>query len=68
MSVKRRTDSDEQDKEQPTSELEALIEEKMTLAAKLGLMNVVIPDDEIYKHTDEYKRIQEIDKRLWELV
>jgi len=54
--------------EQQKSELESLIEEKIQLATKLGLMNVVLPDDESYKHTDEYKRLQEIDKLLWGLV
>ena len=34
---------------------------------KLGIMGDLEPV-EGYKETDEYKRIQEIDKRLWELV
>ncbi len=55
-----------QEKKGPT-ELEALIDEKVTLSKKLGIMGDLEPV-EGYKETDEYKRIQEIDKRLWELV
>lgn len=53
---------------QEKSELQNLIDEKVTLATTLGLMNDALPSDESYKHTDEYKRIQEIDKQLWGLI
>lgn len=55
-----------QEKKEPT-ELESLIDEKVTLSKKLGIMGNLEPVKG-YKETDEYKRIQEIDKRLWELV
>ncbi|MEC0136126.1 hypothetical protein P4H94_04390 [Paenibacillus macerans] len=64
---------EEEQKSKPTrekkepSELESLINEKVTLSKKLGIMGNLDPVDG-YKETDEYKRIQEIDKRLWELV
>lgn len=54
------------EKKEPT-ELESLINEKVTLSTKLGIMGDLDSVDG-YKETDEYKRIQEIDKRLWELV
>lgn len=49
------------------SELESLIIEKTNLATKLGIMGSFQPVDG-YKETKEYKRIQEVDERLWELV
>ncbi|HIW32618.1 MAG TPA: hypothetical protein IAA29_07515 [Candidatus Paenibacillus intestinavium] len=49
------------------SELERLIQEKVELATKLGLIGVYNPPLN-YKDTEAYKRINEIDKRLWELV
>ncbi|MDK8182113.1 hypothetical protein [Paenibacillus sp. UMB4589-SE434] len=49
------------------TELEALIQEKITLAQKLGLWGDLEPVDG-YKEVPEYARINEIDKRLWELV
>lgn len=48
-------------------ELQALIDEKITLAQKLGIWDGFEPV-EGYQTTEEYKRIQEIDKQLWELV
>lgn len=48
-------------------ELEKLIREKIRLAQKLGLMDGKEPV-EGYENTKEYKRIEEIDARLWELV
>lgn len=54
------------EKKEP-AELETLINEKITLSKKLGIMGNLEPVKG-YKETDEYKRIQEIDKRLWELV
>ncbi|APB75630.1 hypothetical protein [Paenibacillus polymyxa] len=49
------------------SELERLIKEKITLSKKLGIMGNLEPI-EGYGQTEEYRRIAEIDKRLWELV
>jgi hypothetical protein len=49
------------------SELEQLIKEKVTLSKKLGIMGNLEPV-EGYDQTEEYRRIAEIDKRLWELV
>ncbi|GGF86887.1 hypothetical protein [Paenibacillus aceti] len=54
------------DKKEPT-ELERLINEKITLSKKLGIMGDLEPIKG-YKETEEYKRIQVIDKQLWELV
>ncbi|MDT0123877.1 hypothetical protein Q9R46_14545 [Paenibacillus sp. RRE4] len=48
-------------------ELEKLVREKIRLAQKLGLMDGRTPV-EGYEGTKEYKRIEEIDARLWELV
>lgn len=48
-------------------ELEKLIREKIRLAQKLGLMDGQQPIAG-YKDTKDYKRIEEIDARLWELV
>lgn len=50
-----------------STELEKLVAEKITLSKKLGIMGNLEPVNG-YKETDEYKRIQAIDKRLWELV
>ncbi|QNR65017.1 hypothetical protein IAQ67_13870 [Paenibacillus peoriae] len=55
------------DIEKPLSELEKLISEKINLAKKLGIMGDLEPIQG-YSDTDEYRRIGEIDKRLWELV
>lgn len=49
------------------SELNKLIAEKIKLAKKLGIIGELKPIQN-YKETEEYKRINEIDKRLWELV
>lgn len=54
------------EKKEPT-ELKRLIDEKITLSKKLGIMGDLEPI-EGYKETEEYKCIQEIDKKLWELV
>lgn len=51
----------------PLSELEQLIAEKINLAKKLGIMGD-LEQIQGYSGTDEYRRINEIDKRLWELV
>ncbi|MEC0233732.1 hypothetical protein P4H71_05095 [Paenibacillus kribbensis] len=53
--------------EKPLSELEKLIAEKINLAKKLGIMGDLEPIRG-YSDTDEYRRINEIDNRLWELV
>ncbi|QYK68262.1 hypothetical protein [Paenibacillus sp. S02] len=53
--------------EKPLSELEKLIAEKINLAKKLGIMGNLEPI-QAYGETEEYRRIHEIDKRLWELV
>ncbi|MEK3787559.1 hypothetical protein [Paenibacillus sp. FSL K6-1230] len=50
-----------------SSELKKLITEKINLAKKLGIMGNLEPIQG-YSDTEEYKRIEEIDKRLWELV
>ncbi|MGG6309787.1 hypothetical protein [Paenibacillus macerans] len=66
MEESKRTPKPAQEKKEPT-ELEKLVEEKVTLSKKLGIMRNLEPVKD-YKETDEYKRIQEIDKQLWELV
>lgn len=48
-------------------ELKKLTQEKIRLAKKLGLMDGQQPV-EGYKDTKDYKRIEEIDLRLWELI
>ncbi|WP_342570356.1 hypothetical protein MKY85_17535 [Paenibacillus sp. FSL R5-0749] len=48
-------------------ELKKLAQEKIRLAKKLGLIDGQQPV-EGYKDTKDYKRIEEIDARLWELV
>ncbi|MBY7736281.1 hypothetical protein MJ749_13295 [Paenibacillus polymyxa] len=53
--------------EKPLPELDKLIAEKVNLAKKLGIMGNLEPIQG-YSDTDEYRRIGEIDKRLWELV
>lgn len=65
---KRQDDINSNVEIQEKSELQNLIDEKVTLATTLGLMNDALPSDESYKQTDEYKRIQEIDKQLWGLI
>ncbi|MEK3735709.1 MULTISPECIES: hypothetical protein [Paenibacillus] len=54
-------------KKEPT-ELEELVKEKVKLAKKLGLMERGTQPIEGYKETNDYKRIQEIDLKLWELI
>ncbi|MDR0269640.1 hypothetical protein [Paenibacillus sp.] len=49
------------------SELEKLIKEKIELSRKIGIVGEYQPVEN-YKETKEYKRIEEIDLRLWELV
>lgn len=51
----------------PSPELEKLAKEKVILAKKLGIMGGLKPIDN-YEKSEEYKKIQEIDKKLWELV
>ncbi|MGM1023424.1 MAG: hypothetical protein ACQEXV_23560 [Bacillota bacterium] len=53
--------------EKPLSELEKLIAEKINLAKKLGIMGNLEPIQG-YGETEEYRRIHEIDNRLWELI
>lgn len=53
--------------EDKPSELQQLIEEKIKLAKKIGLWDGFDPVEN-YQDTVEYALIQEIDKRLWELV
>lgn len=60
------TDKQQEAKEE-FPELEKLVREKIRLAQKLGLMDGRTPI-EGYEDTKEYKRIKEIDARLWELV
>lgn len=60
------TDKPELKKE--ISEVEKLVKEKVSLANKLGLMDRGAMPVEGYEKTDEYKRIAEIDLRLWELI
>ncbi|WP_138756587.1 hypothetical protein [Paenibacillus sinopodophylli] len=50
------------------SEWEQLIEEKIKLGTKLGLMGKGAKLKENFKQTKEYQRINEIDVRLRELV
>lgn len=64
--MKPMTDKPELKKE--TTELEKLVKEKVALARKLGLMDRGTKPIEGYEETDEYKRINDIDLRLWELV
>lgn len=65
MTVQKNESPDLEDK--PSPELEKLVKEKVTLSKKLGLMGGLKPVNN-YEKSDEYKRIQEIDKKLWELV
>ncbi|MNC01529.1 hypothetical protein D3C75_488800 [compost metagenome] len=60
--------SEQPDLKEEGPELEKLIKEKVRLAKKLGIMGEGVVSVEGYKETDEYKRINEIDLRLWELV
>ncbi|MGC5773615.1 hypothetical protein [Paenibacillus pabuli] len=57
----------QQDAKEDFPELKKLAQEKIRLAKKLGLMDGQQPV-EGYKDTKDYKRIEEIDARLWELV
>lgn len=56
-------------KEETTSEteLEKLVKEKIKLAKKLGIWDKNTPK-EGYQDTEDFKRIKEIDDRLWELA
>ncbi|MEK4474350.1 hypothetical protein NSQ91_14130 [Paenibacillus sp. FSL R7-0048] len=54
-------------RKEPT-ELEELVKEKVKLAKKLGLMEQGTQPIEGYKETNDYKRIKEIDLKLWELI
>lgn len=58
---------EEREGKKPSTELEKLVKEKVQLATKLGLMGKGKRKDG-YEETTEYKRIVEIDMRLWELV
>ncbi|WP_143191905.1 hypothetical protein [Paenibacillus sp. P46E] len=49
-------------------ELEKLVKEKVRLAKKLGITGENASQVKGYESTDDFKRIEEIDKRLWELV
>jgi hypothetical protein len=50
------------------SELESLVNEKVELALKLGIMGEGFKPIDGYEKTNEHKRINEIDLRLWELI
>ncbi|OMD34819.1 hypothetical protein [Paenibacillus odorifer] len=54
-------------KKEPT-EFEELVKEKVKLAKKLGLMDQGTQPSEAYEETNDYKRIKEIDLKLWELI
>lgn len=54
-------------KKEPT-EIEELVKEKVKLAKKLGLLEQGSQPIEGYKETNDYKRIKEIDLKLWELI
>lgn len=58
MTVKNRKDS---------SECESLEAEKVELAKKIGIWEECKPAN-TYQETAEFKRIQEIDRRLFEIV
>lgn len=49
------------------TEREKLEKEKIELAIELGIWENGEPVDN-YKNTPQYKRIEAIDKKLWELV
>lgn len=49
-------------------ELEELVKEKVKLAKKLGLMERGTQPSQGYAETEDYKRIQQIDVKLWELI
>lgn len=49
------------------SERETLEAEKIELAKRLGIWDES-KSAEVYQNTAEYKRIQEIDKRLFEII
>jgi hypothetical protein len=68
MTVKQQRNNKEPTRTERETQLQALVDEKIELATALGLMNVAVPDDESYKHTNEYKRLQEIDRLLWGLI
>ncbi|WP_405152871.1 hypothetical protein [Paenibacillus sp. FSL K6-0108] len=57
----------QQEPKEDFPELKKLVQEKVRLAKKLGLMDGQQPI-EGYNDTKDYKRIEEIDARLWELV
>ncbi|MEC0241981.1 hypothetical protein P4H66_19445 [Paenibacillus dokdonensis] len=61
------TKKDESKDSERESELKKLIKEKIELSRKLGIMGTYQPVEN-FKETDEYKRINEIDIRLWDLV
>ncbi|MNW38155.1 hypothetical protein D3C74_152140 [compost metagenome] len=65
MTVPKNESADMENK--PSPELEKLVKEKVTLAKKLGMMGGLKPVEN-YEKSDEYKRLQEIDNKLWELV
>lgn len=59
---------DKVEAKEETPELEKLIKEKVRLAKKLGIMGENAVRIEGFELTEEYKRIDEIDLRLWELI
>lgn len=67
MSQKEEKVQGPQEAKEEFPELKKLTQEKIRLAKKLGLMDGQQPV-EGYKDTKDYKRIEEIDLRLWELV
>ncbi len=50
------------------SEREKLEHEKITLAKKLGIWGEFKPKNENFQETEEFKRIEEIDRRLSEII
>jgi hypothetical protein len=50
------------------AEREKLEKEKIALAKKLGIWGEYKPKDENFQETEEFKRIQEIDQRLSEII
>jgi hypothetical protein len=65
--VKQLSDGDENQKPNKLSEREKLEQEKIMLAKEIGIWGESAPVEN-YKETPQHKRINEIDKRLWELV
>jgi hypothetical protein len=61
------SDEDKKETKRKMSELELLIAEKIDLAKEIGIWSEGMPVAN-YKETPQQKRIDEIDRKLWELV